>query len=168
MELLASCGYEHFGDENPCPMSIDSIIKSYYEVEDEGEKDAIVILLSKDVFGVVRSGDQIVLCREDYLECTLKVKSIRGTLNNVNIEHEKICRIMQDGGSALDDGDIKRAFAALNNHYASKTATNRITLMPYAQTPPYIYISTICAHLERATQYTLPSAKITMPPCSSI
>lgn len=40
-----------------------------------------------------------------------KNKTIRGELNNVSIEHDKIgrIRIMQDGGSALD-GDNKRVF----------------------------------------------------------
>lgn len=97
-----------------CPTSIDAIVKKRYDYDydamDEDEKDEIVNSLSKDAFGVVRSGDQTVLCREDYLEYTQKVKSIRGALSNVNIEHEKVGRIMQDGGSALDDGDIKRVF----------------------------------------------------------
>ena len=43
--------------------------------------------------------------------------------------HEEVGRIMQDGGSALDDGYLKRVFNALNNHYATRTATMRITLM---------------------------------------
>ena len=37
---------------------------------------------------------------------------------------------MQDGGSALDDGDLKRVFLnALYGHYANRTATTRITLI---------------------------------------
>ena len=58
-----------------------------------------------------------------------KRKTIKGMLNNISIEHEKVGRIMQDGGSALDEGDLKRVFQALNNHYATRTATTRITLM---------------------------------------
>ena len=112
LELSSLCGCEHFGNDEPCPTSIDVIVKKCYDYDamDEDEKDKIVNNLSKDIFGVVRDGDQAVLCREDYLEYTQKVKSIRGALSNVNIEHEKVGRIMQDGGSALDDGDIKRVF----------------------------------------------------------
>ena len=34
-----------------------------------------------------------------------------------------------DGSAALDRGDLKRVYQALNNHYATRTATTRITLM---------------------------------------
>ena len=61
--------------------------------------------LEIDVFGVVKIGDTIVLSREDYAEYIQKSKAIRGILNNVRIKHEKVGRIMQDGGSAVDDGE---------------------------------------------------------------
>ena len=44
---------------------IDCIVQRYYNAEDE--KDSIVNSLTKDVFGVVKIGDQIVLCREDFI-----------------------------------------------------------------------------------------------------
>ena len=75
LELFSLCGCEHFGNDEPCPTSIDVIVKKRYDAMDEDEKDEIVNNLSKDIFGVVRSGKQTVLCREDYLEYTQKVKN---------------------------------------------------------------------------------------------
>ena len=46
---------------------IDCIVQRYYNADDEDEKDSIVNSLTKDIFGVVKIGDQIVLCREDFI-----------------------------------------------------------------------------------------------------
>ena len=70
-----------------------------------------------------------MLSRADHHDFIQKKKTIKGILNNISIEHEKVGRIMQDGSAALDRGDLKRVYQALINHYATRTATTRITLM---------------------------------------
>ena len=84
------------------------LIKEYNEAEDEEEKKEIVNAFEKDLHGGVELRGAVVLSRTDYQEFTQKRKTIKGMLNNVSIEHEKIGRIMQDGGSALDEGDLRR------------------------------------------------------------
>ena len=57
------------------------------------------------------NGEELLYCRDVTIKSyNQKKKTIKGMLNNVSIEHEKIGRIMQDGSSALDldEGDLVR------------------------------------------------------------
>ena len=129
IELFSLHGCEYIYNDKPSPISIDHIIKEHNAAEDEEEKEEIVNAFEKDLDGIVKWRGAIVLSRADHHDFIQKKKTIKGILNNVSIEHEKIGRIMQDGGSALDEGDLVRVYNALNNHYATRTATTRITLM---------------------------------------
>ena len=129
LELFSLHGCEYICDNEPTPISIDSIVKEYNELEDVDEKEELILSFEKDLHGGVQWKGAMVLSREDFKDFTQKQKTIKGILNNVGIEHEKIGRIMNDGGSALDEGDLRRVYQALNNHYATRTATTRITLM---------------------------------------
>ena len=129
IELFSLHGCEYICNDKPSPISIDHIVKEHNAAEDEEEKEEIVNAFEKDLDGIVKWRGAIVLSRADHHDFIQKKKTIKGILNNVSIEHEKIGRIMQDGGSALDEGDLVRVYNALNNHYATRTATTRITLM---------------------------------------
>ena len=41
------------------------------------------------------------------VQATALLRTSVGILNNVGIEHEKVGKIIQDGGSAVDDGEMK-------------------------------------------------------------
>ena len=78
-------GCERFGANEPSPISVDSVVKSYYDADDEDKRDEVVNSLSKDAFGTFKIGEQVALCREDCLERIQKAKSVRGMSNSVNI-----------------------------------------------------------------------------------
>ena len=129
LELFSLHGCDYIGDNQPTPISIDAIVKEYNDTADKNDKKEIIDAFDKDIHGGVMWKGAKVLSRIDYQEFNQQRKTIKGVLNNVSIEHEKIGRIMQDGGSALDECDLIRVYQALNNHYATRTATTRITLM---------------------------------------
>ena len=77
-----------------------------YDEADELEKDEIVYSLEKSRLGDVMIAGQAVLSREDYEEYEMKMKSVRGILNNVDIDFNKVGRIVQEGSLVLEDGDL--------------------------------------------------------------
>ena len=129
IELFSLHGCEYIANDEPSPISIDHIVKEYNAAEEEDQREDIVNAFEKDLDGIVKWRGAVVLSRADSHDFIQKKKTIKGILNNISIEHEKVGRIMQDGNAALDGGDLKRVYQALINHYATRTATTRITLM---------------------------------------
>ena len=83
MELFSLYGCERFGADESSPISVDSVVKSYYDADDEDKRDDIVNSLSEDAFGVVTVGEKVALSRKDYIEYAQKAKSVKGALSDL-------------------------------------------------------------------------------------